>query len=758
MTQAVIAGRLMHFTEEFEALPLTYADENGARGIVIENVEIPDDALLSFEYFPPPPVLKSGPVNLSVQILSKTGDTLISHDYKIDRQGFVEIGNYFREKWQIFYNYIDFYRHFKVDLSAAGGQVVDIHFRIKAPDADAEEREKYEKWSGSRMPTAFAVCNPVIYSKEPIGKKINILFVVVDAMRADSVGAYGYARPTTPSIDRIAAQGLTLLKAYSPTNFTRGSVTSIFSGRYPSTLGIPLARWDLTDEEKKAFRLLTSYDLSEGAFPDSLPRRLAGKGYVVEHIGSDPFIQDGTDIGVSLGFSRNASFNQRRRDTEAIADQSLEFIEQNATRPFFLTVHFNNGHGPLRPPKRFQGVFNNEIVNDPRIWPEDYDGEIRYADEKIGLMMDALRSFKIEDNTLVVICADHGQGFEVGHPKGHAHSLYDGEVRVPFIMRLPGRLPAGTKYKGLVSLLDFYPTFLTLADGKTPNDFAGVNLLEQIQNTDHARELYLEGAGIRALARYYEKIIVKDGPYERMNGLDPADKGRFAEYYALPADFHETDNMADLSSIYQRSVFASLRQEKITRARTRFEQGSKLSELMEGAGTLYSESAHESVELVLNAGRKAGRFQVRMEFAGKPDSVRCFDCLSQDTIAFVTVDQFSDATAAMVDLNIEAGQSRLIGFTPWPPDDSFEIMINCDGRLLDSNRFRAGPFQLPFIGNPAQIGGLNDYMMMKDAKPPELDPETDFGAYIRYIPALTKAQTGMGGQVKDALRSWGYVK
>jgi arylsulfatase A-like enzyme len=757
----VIAGRLMHFTEEFEALPLTKSEDGESYSLTLRNIQISDRAILSFSYFPPPPVLKAGPMTLSVRINSKENRKLILNEYRIRRRPFFELLDYVREKWQIFYNYIDFYRHFTLDLSQVAGQAVDIQFTVRAPVPFADDQAAYEKWSGSHMPTPFAVCNPVIYSPgvSPDKTPINVLCIIVDALRADAVGAYGYNRATTPNIDGVAAEGLMMRRAYSPSNFTRGSITAMFTGRYASTLGIPLARWDLTQAEKMAFRVLTSAQLSAGAFPDSLPRRLLAEDYVVEHIGSNPFIQDGTAIGSSLGFTRVVSFNQRSRDTEAIAAHSMSFLERNSRRPFFLAVHFNNGHGPLRPPRRFQKIFDDPIENDPRIWSALYDGEIRYADEKIGLMMESLRRLGIEKNTLVVICADHGQGFETGHPKGHAHSLYDGETRVPFIMRLPEILPAGKVLDAPVSLLDIYPTFLAAAGESPLGMLDGKSLINELRPKAIATDLYLEGAGVRALVSNDKKSIVKDGPYERMRGREPADRGRFGEFYDLGEDPSEKANAVAPKIPEQKAMLTKLRELKIARAQVRFDQVEKLSKMIDGANTLYSESAHESVRLLFSAGEKDRIYKGRLDFDGKPDSIRCYDCEKQQIFSSPMDEEQSDSGSVVdFELEIKAGQTRRIGFTPWPPDARFTVAIECDGELLNPNHFYAGPYKLPFTGNPAKIGGLNDYVLMSDVAPPDVDPKKEFGVFIRYASAVTKAKIGVGGQVKDALKSWGYVK
>ncbi|MCZ7582470.1 MAG: sulfatase [Deltaproteobacteria bacterium] len=752
-----IAGRLIHFTEEYEAVALDTEETDVERSATIRVGPVADGSSLRFSYFAPPPILRAGPVEIAVEFLDAAGAEQRRASFTVKRNRVREILNRIRESWQVDYEYIDFYRHFDVPIDAPPETPLSIRFRVRAEPEDQTHRDEYEKRAGTPMPSPFLIADPRLVAPPPDNppRAFNVLVVIVDALRADAVGAYGYGRRTTPNIDALAAEGLLVERAYAPSNFTRGSVTALYTGRYASTLGIPLARWDLSGTEKAAFRRLTTSGEPADLFMDSLPRRLARRGYVTAHIGSNPFIQEGTDIGAALGFSRTASFNLRRFDTEAIASQSLEFIRRNALRPFFLAIHFNNGHGPLQPPARYAEKFTEEITNDPRVWPQPYDAEIAYADEKIGALVRALDHLGLADRTLVIVCADHGEGFEPGHPKGHAHSLYEGEVRVPLILRLSGRLPAGVRIPGPATLLDVVPTVGALIGEDTANGLDGENLLAHVGAPDDtpANPVYLEGAGVWAISDGEDKLIVKEGPYERMNGRHPADGGRFLEYYDLAKEPRERANMAGTHPPFETHLADMLYEKRLQLARYRQSQLDALAATVENVEHLYPHRFAETVNVMFAAGEHDRHFF---------GTVRCAESLLSLLGADLEPDDelypWESRIGLSYSIAVPAGETRRFGFTPWPPDAEFVMTFQDQTGSLPANHVYAGPYTLAYPGNPARLGGKRDVKLLASPSPPPVDAEVDFGAFIWYTPASTKAGTAMGGQVKDALKAWGYVK
>jgi len=181
-----------------------------------------------------------------------------------------------------------------------------------------------------------------------------------------------------------------------------------------------------------------------------------------------------------LAFDESFHGARSSPDLTKLVEQSLEELKGE---PFFLFVHMFDPHADYDPPERYWRAFDPDYAGDldatrytsnPRITadmpPRDlehviarYDGEILWTDEHVGRMLDALERHGLADRTLVVVTSDHGEEFFEHGRAGHRMSLYDEQLLVPLLMRLPGRIPAGLRYGGQVRATDVAPTILELA-------------------------------------------------------------------------------------------------------------------------------------------------------------------------------------------------------------------------------------------------------------------------------------------------------
>jgi arylsulfatase A-like enzyme len=167
-----------------------------------------------------------------------------------------------------------------------------------------------------------------------------------------------------------------------------------------------------------------------------------------------------------------------------------------------------------------------EFMTDPRVHPDMppeeraqlmalYDGEILFTDEYIGRMLDALDLYGVADETLVVVVGDHGEEFFDHREKGHRHTLYDEQLLVPFIMRLPGSLPAGRRVAMQVRMVDLAPTILDLIGGPALDRSGGESLLPFVTGERAEVDLpamsylYAGSLLLRTLRRSDQKIQVK---------------------------------------------------------------------------------------------------------------------------------------------------------------------------------------------------------------------------------------------------------
>jgi len=329
---------------------------------------------------------------------------------------------------------------------------------------------------------------------DPLRKALagsNVLLVILDAARAGSVGAYGYFRPTTPNLDRLASEGVVFEKAFTPAVYTLAAMSSLWTSQYPDrhhsevSFSARLPRDRLTLAE-----LLSAQGVLTSAF---VANAVAGAGF-----------------GFDRGFSE---FNEVFRTLGSRGDVFRKglppWLAAHQNQRFFAYVHFREPHFPYDPPPPFDTRFGPDgpvpksarrdmrwitDVNQGRrpLSPEErehlvrlYDGNLAFADQEVGAIRAGFEAAGLWDRTVVIVAADHGEGlFEHGWI-GHNVQLFEESIHIPLIVRFPaGRGPAGRRVSALVDLLDVAPTiadlFGVLGQGGSGEAFQGRSLLPAI--------------------------------------------------------------------------------------------------------------------------------------------------------------------------------------------------------------------------------------------------------------------------------------
>jgi arylsulfatase A-like enzyme/Flp pilus assembly protein TadD len=288
----------------------------------------------------------------------------------------------------------------------------------------------------------------------------NVLVITIDTLRADHLGAYGYRLAHTPSLDRLAAEGVRCADAVSAAPITMPSHSSIFTGLLPPAHGV---------------RDNGSYALGDDAV--TLAERLLKAGYRTQAIVSAIVLSrryhldqgfEGYDDDL---WAEDAPrlFMIRSRPGPKTASRAVRWLRswgrEKARKPFFLWVHFFDAHQPYTAPPA-------ELA----LAATPYDGEITVADRGVGTVLAELERQGILDDTLVVLTADHGESLGEHGEKTHAVFIYDATVRVPLFFRFPGRLPRGRTYGGPVRSVDVVPTVLSLLHLPGGAETQGVDL------------------------------------------------------------------------------------------------------------------------------------------------------------------------------------------------------------------------------------------------------------------------------------------
>ncbi len=271
----------------------------------------------------------------------------------------------------------------------------------------------------------------------------NLLLVTIDTLRADRVGAYGRAGAQTPTLDRLAREGVLVEEAVVQVPQTRPSHTSIFTGRQPYEHGI---RDNFSPPLEPRFptlaTLLREHGYATGGFIGAYPvSRDSGLDRGFETF-DDPF---------TSRVVRSAREERSERRAGEVVDVALAWLAK-ARPPFFGWVHLFDPHAPYEPPAPYRARF----VKEP------YDGEVAYADAELGRLFRWLGETGLDRDTLVVVTSDHGEGLGDHGEDEHLLFVYDSTLRVPLLLRWPGRLPAGARVAGQFRSVDLLPTLLDL--------------------------------------------------------------------------------------------------------------------------------------------------------------------------------------------------------------------------------------------------------------------------------------------------------
>ncbi|HSV73250.1 MAG TPA: sulfatase [Chthonomonadales bacterium] len=317
---------------------------------------------------------------------------------------------------------------------------------------------------------------------------MNVILMSLDTLRADRLSCYGHWRPTSPNLDRVAAQGAICTEFFSPHIPTFPGHTTMMTGR-----------------DVYAHRI-TSQSATPALDPSipMLAETLAGAGYftaAADNLGR--WFQRGVQLTETYAW--DTTVKSAWRKAEAVNQAAFRVIDAAAAQdsPFYLFLHFWDPHTPYLPPAPFDRMFYAGDEKDPRnrsmdaVWAFEnfkwyfrewmsgvtdiefpkaqYDAEIAYMDACLAHVFARLEDRGLVDDTLLVIMTDHGEELDEHGCWFDHHGLYDPNVRIPCILRCPGVIEAGTRLRGFARSQDVVPTVL---------DYAG--LLDRVAKLDGA--------------------------------------------------------------------------------------------------------------------------------------------------------------------------------------------------------------------------------------------------------------------------------
>jgi arylsulfatase A-like enzyme len=350
----------------------------------------------------------------------------------------------------------------------------------------------------------------------------NVVLVVIDTLRADHLGAYGYDRPTSPELDRLAASGVRFSRFFSNCSWTRPSMATLITGQYARTVGVYEEAFDVLPEDAT-----------------TLAERLRDAGWVTLGLTSNPNTNSWFqfDQGFDAHFDsevvwhwmpadesqRFNSKDNRLVPADRVTDKTLALVDEHAGRlrgaPFYLQVLYIDPHLPNRPPRE-----HLDAVGAQRGRVAKYDGEVHFVDAEVGRLLRGLERRGHLKDALVVVTSDHGEGLRdhPWHPLGttHGHHLYDSVLHVPLIVAHP-RLDPGRVVGDLAASIDLVPTILDFVGLPPDPSLPGHSLVPLLDGSGPVQGLP-ERIFAETEFRYTQKAAVRTESHKVVRNEDSA--------------------------------------------------------------------------------------------------------------------------------------------------------------------------------------------------------------------------------------------
>jgi arylsulfatase A len=677
-----------------------------------------------------------------------------------------------------------------IDLSAVAERPIELSLRTQALPREARAGKVSVAPS-----TALALWgDPQIQApaaSAPVHPPYNVLWIVVDALRPDVLAtmhdeaeerALAAARypigdallprmpGLLPNLEALAARGARFTHAYSAATWTRPGTLGMLAGARPSELGTQTLSWLVSDPEATRY-----YATDRPLFP----HLAATHGFDVRGFVNNYFMSGYAPVGLDMGFPALDDHRYPTRDTREIERDAETFLAAHAGERFFAFCNFTSPHEPYEPPPEMEARVPPAPAGpaDPTI--RRYVAEAAKDDAAIGQLLAALAAARIDDRTIVVVTADHGETLSTAHSGTseldhqairfhHSASNYEETVHVPLLVVLPGVIPPGTVVKARVRNTDIAPTLLDLegqgALART-SGMSGASLMPLVRGEHEAdeRPVVTEGRGSRGFLWSHWRLVTREGS-TRITHYGDHDVTVNEELFDLaddPGERHDVsrehpDVVAEMRARLtaamanapvagsQASTEAASRQDKVEAA-----QRGLYRFRFVGAGAAHRISGAIHVRL---AGDAAGSepptvtavpvgvdpealhvdgADLEISLSTAPDASLGFDVQVHPEGAVVTWDLFEDDR-------------------PWPADQAF-----------------AGPFGLR---SPAALHGGAAITGFAAAEPAFVDPSRDRGLFVTSV--ATEAGEG-GGQheapvrpsdpranreMSHLLEQWGYAR
>ncbi len=548
----------------------------------------------------------------------------------------------------------------------------------------------------------------------------SVVFICVDAMRADAVQCVVPKYDITPAMDAVAREGVVFTRHFSVSNWTRPATIAMLASTQGSSTGINFYGFMVSSAEKKYF-----YRKS-GVLPVNM--LLKQKGFVTASIGNNAFMLDYSGIGVDLGFDELSEYQTQCEDTRDITGEVVSWLRENRHRNFFLFVNYNAPHSHYIPPPEYRKKTRG-LEGGYHGWFNRYLGEVAYSDDHIGKVIETLKTLGLYDNTIIVITSDHGEVFHPQHSISpytdrlaifsHGQTQYDEELHTPLIIKpVKQKGPKNKKVKYQVRSIDIVPTLVEMLGMQVPENYSGTSLVPMMKGKLKKNlPLYSEGRKMYSVRidgwKYAERFYgFGTRPWHWGGHL----VNEYSELYNCREDPLELNNLAPRMPEKVREMREHLH-------RMRFKQpdnvimaaGSDLSgSIFAPTGFIYDAEVTGNESVLSRVNRKLYRFRLK----------------KGDRIVYQTI-----------------------------PADARTVLST--GRRTT---VLTGEYLLPVHGYPASTFHLDPSQKMLQGVPPgEMLSLAEPGAAFWHVPVQggirqVAAENRISSEMHTLLKQWGYIQ
>ncbi len=399
----------------------------------------------------------------------------------------------------------------------------------------------------------------------------NVIFISADTLRADHLGAYGYAYPTSPNLDALAAQGRVFEDIVCEIPLTGPSFASMFSSRYPRMTGATRNALPLPESIPTITEIFQTAGYHTICVQSNwtLKRKLSGL-----HRGFDVFDDEFQE--------RRWGFMKAERDGDDVTRIAIDLIAKRDTeKPLFAWIHYSDPHAPYTMHRKFN--VSKEFDHDDRRIEKitrQYDSEIAYMDNEIGRLLEHLP----KEDTFIVFTADHGESLWEHEYLGHGRRIHQTGMHIPLIVTGPNIDPARSTAPG--SGIDIGPTLLGLANLSPAAGMLGADLLKTPPVDSRIRVVETYGGAVPNLPG--AKALMADSGPQRQGVLHEGWKlilgARNPELFNLVQDPAELKNLATNEA------------DRVARLTSLIETWSNQTNSIEGAAPELTQADQEALE------------------------------------------------------------------------------------------------------------------------------------------------------------------